>query len=24
MGVLGYALWSHKDAAAERPSPRVK
>jgi hypothetical protein len=24
MGVLGYALWSRKDAATERPSPRVK
>ena len=24
MGVLGYALWSRKDADAERQSPRVK
>jgi hypothetical protein len=24
LGVLGYALWSHKDAAAEQLSPRVK
>jgi hypothetical protein len=24
LGVLGYALWSHKDAAAERLSPRVE
>jgi hypothetical protein len=23
VGVLGYALWSRKDTAAERPSPRV-
>jgi hypothetical protein len=24
MGVLGYALWSRKDAATGRPSPRVR